>query len=589
MSFNLQEWFEFNDLKSKKYNKSIWIPLRASHDIIKEKSYGYDGYKNEFFGLSSVIFPLTKKDEVLNLKWDDISLNSNNKGYVEDNTYISSDKYTRDLEMEGFYPVLVQHFNSLESNQWHIHQDLILSLNLLKEDDKWLSPNEGYQEVIRLKRDSERIPILLEIKAEFLKDYLNARNMGLYISMYSTRDCILEDKKNITYISEENQQYRYNGSESEIHEGGLFGDSMAVFHVARNDIDDNDDLPDISGIPTDENTTSKSWTREAIGRKLYRYTSDIWKTEWIEPALKSIRIREDKIPSSIYFIVDEQGNKENKDTLKESGKWLWFKPDVVSTLLDYRGSNLNWYSKDTGKISCSPDYNVHFGVNSLGLVNVFAEDIAFLPDWQQQVWSGFNITPEGGVSKELLASQVHAVPANTKAPEAFLYEGLKTLNKVSNNKLGILIFKEHDYIPQLLNKLHRFRATSEEGLFELAKDIARITADSFDSQSIQTIVKPPKGEKWGSLKSVEKLLTEKIEIEFARKITAPLVGTYELRLADAHLPSSKISEAYNLIGIDITQPYIQQAHYMLYQCVTSIFTIIEIIKKWDVLNKGSEE
>ena len=51
MSPNLQEWFEFNDLKSKKYNKSIWIPLRASHDIIEEKSYGYDGYKNEFFSL----------------------------------------------------------------------------------------------------------------------------------------------------------------------------------------------------------------------------------------------------------------------------------------------------------------------------------------------------------------------------------------------------------------------------------------------------------------------------------------------------------------------------------------------------------
>ncbi len=586
---NLQEWFEFNDLKSKKYNKSIWIPLRTSRDIVKEKSYGDAGYKNEFFGLSSIVFPKIKKDEIINLIWDDISLDSNNKGYIENDEYIQSDRYTRYLDMEGFYPVLVQYFNSLEPNQWHVHQDIIFSLNLLREDDIWLSPNEGYQEVIRLKRDSNGIPNLIEMKAEYLKDYLNARDMGLYLSMYSTRDCIFEDKKNISFVSEKNQQYRYCGFESEICEGGFFGDSISVFHASRNDVNDNDDLPDISGIPTDENITSKSWTKEATGRKLYRYVSDIWKTEWVEPAFKSIRIRDDKILSTIYFIIDEQGNKENKDTLKESAKWLWFKPDVISTLLDYRGSNLNWYSKDTGKIGCSPDYNVHFGVNGLGLVNVFAKDIALLPDWQQQVWSGFSITPEGGVSKELLASQVDAIPADTKAPEAFLYEGLQALNKVSRDKLGISIFKEHEYIPQLLHKLHRFRATSKEGLFELAKDVARITADSFDSQSIQAIVIPSKGEKWGSLKSVEKLLTEKIEVEFARKITAPLVGTYELRLADAHLPSSKISEAYNLIGIDSTQPYIHQAHHMLHQCVTSIFTIIDIIQKWDKLNKGSEK
>lgn len=70
---------------------------------------------------------------------------------------------------------------------------------------------------------------------------------------------------------------------------------------------------------------------------------------------------------------------------------------------------------------------------------------------------------------------------------------------------------------KLLNKLHRFRATSKEGLFELAKDVARITADSFDSQSIQTIVIPSKGEKWGSLKSVEKLLTEKLKSNLLEK------------------------------------------------------------------------
>ena len=45
-------------------------------------------------------------------------------------------------------------------------------------------------------------------------------------------------------------------------------------------------------------------------------------------------------------------------------------------------------------------------------------------------------------------------------------------------------------------------------------------------------------------------MTKKIDNDLARKITAPLVGIYELRLADAHLPSSKIDDAFALLDLD---------------------------------------
>jgi hypothetical protein len=68
---------------------------------------------------------------------------------------------------------------------------------------------------------------------------------------------------------------------------------------------------------------------------------------------------------------------------------------------------------------------VHFGINSRGLVNVYAKDIALLPDWQQKIWAGYNIGPDGKVSEELLASQAEAQPADTQAPEVFLGKGLR--------------------------------------------------------------------------------------------------------------------------------------------------------------------
>jgi hypothetical protein len=87
---------------------------------------------------------------------------------------------------------------------------------------------------------------------------------------------------------------------------------------------------------------------------------------------------------------------------------------------------------------------VHFGVNSLGLVNVMAKDIAFLPEWQKQVWGGLNVRPEGGVSKELLDAQAAGEPADTSAPEAFLPRGIEVLNQIALAKLGYRMFRAHE-------------------------------------------------------------------------------------------------------------------------------------------------
>ena len=121
-----------------------------------------------------------------------------------------------------------------------------------------------------------------------------------------------------------------------------------------------------------------------------------------------------------------------------------------------RGGQLRWYTRDTGSVRCSPDYDIHFGINRLGLVNVYAKDIALLPEWQQRIWAGHNISPEGGVSSELIASQVRAEPADTQAPEEFLKQGIEIINSLSSEKLGIYLFREHELLPELFEKTHRF-------------------------------------------------------------------------------------------------------------------------------------
>lgn len=147
----------------------------------------------------------------------------------------------------------------------------MITLDLKREDDAWVSPSEGYIEVARLHRNADRKPILMEVRAEHLKDYLCTRAMGLYVASYYQREIITEAISSIDWENgnkgDATENDRWEGRIIEIHEGGYpYGEDVAIFHVARTDVDESDDIPDISGIPTNENTISNSWNRSFKGK-----------------------------------------------------------------------------------------------------------------------------------------------------------------------------------------------------------------------------------------------------------------------------------------------------------------------------------
>jgi len=92
-------------------------------------------------------------------------------------------------------------------------------------------------------------------------------------------------------------------------------------------------------------------------------------------------------------------------------------------------------------------------------------------------------------------------------------------------------------------------------------------------------VVPPKGERWGSLKSLEKVLATKIPADEARRMLSALAGIYDLRLLDAHLPSDKTQDAVRLAGIDETRPDVDQGFQLLDAAVSTLYRIAGAIDK----------
>jgi hypothetical protein len=206
------------------------------------------------------------------------------------------------------------------------------------------------------------------------------------------------------------------------------------------------------------------------GRKLLVVEGELWRNEWVEPGDHSERVRGDKLPSTSFFITDSSGTRRCGDDLESTGGWLWFKPRVIDHLCTRRGGSLSWYTRDTGGVSASPSRSpTHFGLNRLGLVNVFGKDLGYLSHWIQTIWAGFNVSPEGGVSEELLAAQAEGTPADSQAPEEYFPKSIRLLNDVVQKEFGFKLIRSHEHYEALAKGVHRFRSTDQAGFFHLQR------------------------------------------------------------------------------------------------------------------------
>lgn len=447
-----QHWFEMADLRRRRFSQSVWIPLRAAETVHKTGIFSRPGYSEEMLCAGSVAIPLEKRAEGDCLGWDRIGLGRDGGPYAfSGGGYKPCEVYQhRDGEDLGADLVFVQQINSNHPRIWHLNQDLVLALHLLQEGDVWVRPEEGYVEVVRQRKDAEGRVIAIEIRSEFLRDYLAARSMALRLAYYRQRMAVLDDVSHLNWppegLAEKQPHDRFQARMFEIDaDGGPYGGGVAIFSSWRTDVDPNEDVP-VFGEENDTNTAGQSVTYERGGPKFHRAEGELWREEWLEPAQRSERVRGDEPLESISYAVDASGARETSTALnyEDVGRYLWFDPRVIAALSDRRGGGLEWYTQDTGSVWCSPDWPVHFGVNRLGLINVYAYDVAKLPLWQQRIWAGHNVAPDGSVSAELLDAQMKSRPAGTTAPEVALPRVMDELDAVFLDWVGAPLFKRHE-------------------------------------------------------------------------------------------------------------------------------------------------
>jgi hypothetical protein len=550
------------------FSRATWVPLRASLNDEKGnvKEIGYIG---DVFACGSVAFPEQHREFAERLSWSDIGIGHIIAPYANtDGHYSPIDEYQyNDKEPIGINLVFEHPQPVVGGRQWILNPDLVVALRLIKDGTNWVRPEEDFVVVARETVDRVSCHLLLEIKREFLMDYLAARGLSLRLSYYRQRVENVADLKDSLYaglneIQEQREGGRYELRIRELN--AVFGGSWASLRVWRTDVDREEDAP-VMGPETNDNTASESARGHRSGYPGVRVEGEFWRDEWIEHQGKSIRVRGDEDKNLPHFIVDTDGSRKYSAELnnEDIGRWLWFRPSVVNELLSHRGFSLKWYTAETGAIKSTSGYSTHFGINSSELITVYAYDIAKLPAWEQFLWAASNIAPEGKVSTELLASQVNAQPADTTAVEEMLFRCMRLMEADFRKTFGEPLFSHDIDYAATMQHVSRFSSKDQASLLRLAKELVRIFSDRLDVRSLRKLSNHPDKEKLASNKLLQNILAQKAGEARAREVFTAIVGAYDMRVGDAHPTSSKIGEALKLAGIDTAASHLRQGEQLI--------------------------
>lgn len=550
------QWLQLEDVEKRQLSRSTWIPLLQSKIHIAAKEFGELGYRKDGEFIDPVIIFTAHRDECGSLDWQGVNSSGPDRAWADENLFHSPGSFRgRNDEIIGFYPILRKGFDTGEPWEWHLSQEIEFALGLLRLGDVWVRPEEDYIEVVRMRRDSDDKPELIEIRAEHLRDYLCARKAALLITGFRYRDIIEENLPEVPWAEDQSRVFsggEWKGVKRDVLKGGMpVGSQTAVLHMWRESVNPADDVPVMPHPTEDHGQRSAQRVIEHQGPQYEFACGKIWWKEWIEPGDLSPRIRRDEVESTVEFIVDNQARKTlSGKALSDYRGWLWFNSGVISALLRRPSSQLKWYTMATGEIGPARHETIHFGVNSAGLINVLGYKVADLSEWVQRIWVSFNVSPEGGLSRELHASQNLAAPALTMAPEMMLWRNLNALNAIYHERYGTSFFSTLPDEKEFYRLIHRFYDQSFRQVCELAKELMKVTVEGMSLDSINRLLGPSISKLDSKFRQIKRL-----EHWFnalgheGRKIVGPLVGINDLRQGDAHAGESTAKAALKIFGI----------------------------------------
>jgi len=252
-----------------------------------------------------------------------------------------------------------------------------------------------------------------------------------------------------------------------------------------------------------------------------------------------------KVP--VMFNVDAAGHKAEL-TDKSCPTYLYFKPSVLKRYLESSHRTVNFHMQSWGVVYDSiHKVRVDVGVNSKGLVNAFAPDLAKLPSNEQSYWAAFSTIPDGEICSELYETRMNNNPPESYSNIDLIQQSIDQLNKAFSNVYGIPL---HDGKQPNKKDIRRINigplGNEVEELTQLAQKLYEFVVEGIPIKPLREIVRQfeePNTE-WRQIRLLHEIAVHRSREEGqVRAATDILRSLNRMRIAQAHRSSGDIRDA----------------------------------------------
>lgn len=370
------------------------------------------------------------------------------------------------------------------------------------------------------------------IHRDYLRDFLSALGMGLLISVTADRFANAATEEELEVEPSEDKQI--------------------------------DDLTWIStNIHTPEFTHHSSFRGRSILRRNFIIEPydrpKFERSPWYDFGEHSIQ--ESELPS---FIVNDEGKRQAlpKDTYLGNyissgiGKfgYLYFPPEVLQKYLQVPGYSVLFHMRNWGVASLPGDRGtIDVGINSQGLVNAFAPDIANLSLAEQAYWASFSSLPSGEICEEMFQTRMQQNPPHSPGVVDLIRDARSQLNAGFQHQVSADLFSDAEPSKQELRRLSVGPVSNQfSEVLELAKILYGWVVETMQVDPLRDTLSDLGGavdRKLRQIKLLEKILmTKGLDEAQARSMTAPLVGLNQLRIGSAHIGTPELEPIFQLMG-----------------------------------------
>lgn len=532
----LIEFFNFDDYINKHPKNEPYVIL-TGQESFQPAGYERMALYSQYVRYGSYMVPIDSKNRALN-EIDHHSAFPSEGGYFESNedgttvyNLYESWEYNEGLTVESV--VLDRFWEGLGIQFYEPSQRVVLYLRLLNKNDDWIDPYTEEVVIKRVRMNEQLDGVLhsinrIEIKIDYLKDYLAARKSGLFIARYCSRGMIFQSADQIPQLNQSKEvthgKWSYYGND-------------------------------------DPKYQKELWAQADLRQKF-----------WIDPFPKPRR--EDADPQTsefvggVFFIVEDGTKKEFDVMAGHQGdyfKLISFNPRVMEIFLNRHGFGYREYSRETMGLKFPNGEEIHVGIN---------------PSGQIQVWWG-QLAKHSKRYQELLAP--YSEPWVEKIPDNHDYvrttiKAEFPVTKPLRENLNKLKTEINDYFETKFQEVF-FNADSD------AKDLVRVfepyERDPYQLLDIMELIdkwliseKRPdriieyynledliseKNEKknFKSLVSLELLLTKYFDENTAKEKITILRQIKDLRICKAHYKNlTEILKKYGLQDMQMRDIYI---------------------------------